>query len=274
MRTIREMPMFRDKSGAFSNQHLTYFLDHYHLSLNDYYVMVREELLNNDMVQMIRMGVGVAPGEAADMKAVADSKIQIKYCYVSNTELKKRLRSKIAVTETEIDDEMKKNRSEIKDPKTDRERIRNKIEDRKFESIRKEMIAEIDKLSFDGRSFDAAASLLGGKVALSNVFKAGEPAREASEKGNVLLTISDSSVFVSDCLALSAGQTSRVISSFDGMYVFTPVRKEVNRKEPDAAETGLLESRLLNDKANAVYMAMMMSFMEKSKISRNLDFNK
>ncbi len=273
-RTIREIPMFRDRNGKFSNQQLNYFLDHYHLSLNDYYVMVREELINNEMIQMIRMGVGASPCDVKDLNAVTNSKIQIRYCYVSNTDLKKKLQDKIAVADGEIDNELKKNRSEIKDPKTDRDRIRNKLADQKFEALKKGMINDIDKLSFEGKSFEAASVLLGGKAAVSNVFKIGEPVREASEKGSMLFTISDSPVFINDCLALSPGQTSRVINSFDGLYVYTPVKKEVNLKDPSPADSELLESRLLNDKANALYMAMMVSFMEKSKVSRNLSLDK
>ncbi|HSV95769.1 MAG TPA: SurA N-terminal domain-containing protein [Spirochaetota bacterium] len=272
-RVIREMPMFRDESGKFNRQHLDLFLDHHHLSLNDYYVMVREDLINEELVRMIQNGVGVSRDEIITRNAVDNSRIQIRYCYASNSELRRRWADILRVSDAEIDGEFAANRSEVKDPKTDRERVKTKLEDRKFEAKKKEIIGEIDRLSMEGGSFERAAARLGGGVRTSSVFKVGEPVREAGEKGNVLYSLSDSPLFIGDCLALKSGSASRVIASFDGLYVFTPVRKEVPLGEPVAAQYGAMDAKLRNDKANAVYISMMTVFLEKSKVSKNLNFD-
>ncbi len=272
-RVIREMPMFRDETGKFNRQHLNLFLDHYHLSLNDYYVMVREDLINEEMVRMIQSGTGASRDEIVTGGAVENSRIQIRYCYASNTELRKRWAASLKVSDAEIDGELAANRSEIKDPKTDRQRIKAKLEDRKFEVKKKEITGEIDRLSLEGGSFERAAARLGGSVRASSVFKVGEPVREAGGKGNILYSLNESPLFVSDCLSLKSGSTSRVIASFDGLYVFTPVQKEVPFREPAAAQYEAMEMKLRNEKTNAVYINMMTAFLEKSKVSKNLNFD-
>ncbi len=272
-RVIREMPMFRDESGKFNRQYLNLFLDHHHLSLNDYYVMVREDLVNEEMVRMIQNGVGVSRDEIITRSAVDNSRLQIRYCYASNSELRKRWAESLRVSDAEVDGELAANRSEVKDPKTDRQRVKSKLEDRKFEAKKKEITGEIDRLSLEGGSFEKAAARLGGGVRISSVFKVGEPVREAGEKGNVLYSLSDSPLFIGDCLSLKSGSSSRVISSFDGLYVFTPLLKDVPLREPAAAQYEAVEMKLRNDKTNAVYINMMTVFLEKSKVSKNLNFD-
>jgi len=272
-RVIREMPMFRDESGKFNRKHLNLFLDHHHLSLNDYYVMVREDLVNEELVRLIQSGSGVTRDEVLERSAVDNSRIQIKYCYAANSDLRKRWAADIRVTDAEVDAELASNRSEVKDPKTDRQRVRSKLEDRKFEAKKKEMIDGIDRLSLDGGSFDQAVARLGGTVRASAAFKVGEPVREAGDKGAVLYSLSDSPLFVGDCLSLRSGASSRVISSFDGLYVFTPTVKDVPMREPAAAQYVAIETRLRNEKTNAAYINMMTTFLEKSKVSKNLNFD-
>jgi len=64
-----------------------------------------------------------------------------------------------------------------------------------------------------------------------------------------------------------------VIASFDGLYVYTPMRKDVPLGEPAAAQYATLETGLRNEKTNAVYINMMTVFLEKSKVSKNLNFD-
>jgi len=243
------------------------------MSLSDYYVMMREELINAAIVEMLRMGAGASPEEIRAQAAIRNSRIMIKYCYVANSELKNRMRGAIAVSEAEIDRELAKNRTEIKDPKTDRERIRTKLEDRKFEAGKKALIEDLDRLSVEGRPFEAAAARMGGRVSLSRELNIGEPVREASAKGEVLHTINDSPVFVNDCLALGTGKSSRAVNAFDGLYVFTPVRKDVVMKDPAPSERESIENALAGERVNAVYMSMMAAYLEKSRISKNLNTN-
>jgi len=55
--------------------------------------------------------------------------------------------------------------------------------------------------------------------------------------------------------------------------VFTPLLKDVPLREPAAAQYEAVEMKLRNDKTNAVYINMMTVFLEKSKVSKNLNFD-
>lgn len=272
-RYIREMPMFMNEDGKFENRRLNYFLDRYHLSIQDYYTMVREELINNELVQMIRMGVGVVPDEVNFHNTVVTSSIQIQYCFASNVELKKRYGARLSVPDGEIEQELKKNRAEIKDPKTDRERVRKKLEDRKFEELKKTLTADIDKLYAAGGTFQAASAILGGKVMMSQPFRIGEPVKGTEKKRGILHTINESPYLINDCLALNPNRTSRVINAFDGLYVFTPVKKQISLATVVQKEYGAHEGRIFNEKVNAIYYSMMSAFLEKSKIRKNMTFD-
>jgi hypothetical protein len=270
-RSIRESAMFRDQTGKFNTQYFNYFLDHYHMSLTDYYAIVQDELTNATLVQLIRMGTGVTPDEVRYRNAIDGSKIQVRYCFASNADLKAKMAGGISVSDAEVDEELKKNKSEIKDPKTDRARIRSKLESRKFEDMKKVLVRGIDDESIKGMSFDAAAAKLGGRITTSAVFKVGDQVREDGPQGKPVHSLGMAPAFINDCLALDPGKSSRVISSFDGLYVFTPVKKDIVLKDLPAAEYEAAESRLLSEKSNALYIAMMTSFLEKSKIQKNLD---
>lgn len=272
-RSIKEISAFQDKSGKFNNQYLNNFLDHYHLSLNDYYVMVRDELTNAELMQMIKLGVGVAPDEVKNRNAIENSKLQIRYCYIPNNDLKKKFSDRISVTDKDVEDELKRNRSELKDPKTDRERVKNKILNRKFDTVKADIIKDIDAQSASGKTFDSVAAQLGGKISTSAVFKVGERLNDSMQKGNMLYALNESQVFLNDLLVLDIGKSSKAISSFDGLYVFTPIKKDIQFKDLKQPEYDAAESRVFNEKSNALYMSLMTSFMEKSKIKKNTNFD-
>jgi hypothetical protein len=267
---IREIPGFQDQSGTFNAQYLKGYLDRSHQSLPEFYKTIKMDIMNQDFGQMLRFGAGATPDEVRAQAAIDSSKIQVRYCYASNNELKGRLKEKIAVTEDEVDAELKKNRTEVKDPKTDRERIRAALEDRKFEIEKKTIVDEIEKLAVAGKGFDEAAALLGGRTMNSAVFKIGEPVKEEAEKGTVLYALNDSPVFLDDVLAMGMGKTSRAVNSVEGVYIFTPLRRDVALKAVTGKDAEAVESRIMNEKGNALMSASMMAFRENSKIQKYL----
>jgi hypothetical protein len=269
-RFIREIPAFQDQSGAFNRQYFNRYLEHSHQSLQEFYKSMKMDIMNQDFGQMVRYGAGASPDELRAQAAIDASKIQVRYCYASNNELKARIKDRLAVSEDEVDAELKKNRSEVKDPKTDRERIRTALEDRKFEGEKKIILDEIEKLAREGKPFDVAAAALGGKTQNSAVFKIGEQMKEEGGKGTVLFALNESPVFMEDLLVLAEGKTSRAINSVEGVYVFTPLRREVALKPVAEKDAEALESRVMNEKANALMSASMMAFRENSKIQKYL----
>ncbi|MFH0974283.1 MAG: SurA N-terminal domain-containing protein [Spirochaetota bacterium] len=265
--------IFKDKSGKFSKEYLDRYLAHYHLGLPDFFLTVKEDLMLNEFRHLVFQGVGVSPEEVATEYRLENSHIQIKYCYLSTSDLNKRFKNSINVTEKEIDEELQKSKDEIKDPATDRKRIRDKIEKNKIAALKNDLINKIDKLAEGKKSFDEAASSLAGGIFVSGLFKLGDPVKEGGGKGKMLYSFSNSPIFNDNLLSLEAGRTSRAIDGFDGIYIFTPVSNALITREPSAKEYAKMEEELLEQKNNSVFMSIMSSIRDKAKITRNLKFN-
>lgn len=270
---IRSLPMFQDESGRFSNERLSTFMSHYRMALVEYYSLIKDVLIDEEMREMLKMGIGVSKDEIINDYAVEKSRIQIKYCHLASKDMINRFKDKISVSNKEIDDELKKNPGELKDPKTDKNRIRRKLEALKLEKIKRAFISEIDKLAYEGKSFETAAAKLGGNVKMSQEFQIGKPVKEMGAKGRPLYSLSNSRIFLDDCLAIDTGKTSRTISTIDGIYIFTPMVKIIKMEEPPQSEYKTIEKRLMDDKFNSVFISMMMKFREKSKIVESMKFD-
>ncbi|MDY6933156.1 MAG: SurA N-terminal domain-containing protein [Spirochaetota bacterium] len=271
--SIKKMQIFKDKSGNFNNEYFQNYLNYFHYSLSDFMLMVKEDLINIKMMNMINMGIGITEDEVNTQHIIDNSKIQIKYCFASNKELKKRFGNKIKVSENEIDEELKKNRKEVKDPKTDRNRLKNKLVNKKFESVKRELTREINELAKNDKSFNMAAKKLGGKIFYSNQFKIGSPIKGSGKKGKTIHSINNSTIFRNDCLALGVGKTSRVISSFEGLYVFTPVKKDIGFTKPSSSKFTSIHQKLIRERERAMLISMISSYKEKSKITKNMKFD-
>lgn len=264
---------FKDPTGKFNKEYLNRYLDHYHQAFSDFFHMIKEDLIINEFRQMIFLGTGVSPEEIRADYSMDNSRFQIQYCFLSNVDLNNRFKDKISVTENEIDKELQNSKDEIKDPKTDRTRVKEKLEKRKLNILKNELIAKIDKLTDEKRSFAEAMSYLGGKVFFSNMFKAGDAVKEANDNGKIVYALNNSPVFNESFLLLGIGRTSKVVDSFDGLYVFTPVKNDFKLRDPSAKEYEKMENELLYQKNNSVFMSVMSSIRDKSKIIRNLKFN-
>jgi hypothetical protein len=271
MRNIKNF--FKDQNGKFSRDYMDRYLISFHMGFTDFFLMIKEDMLLNEFRQMISIGAGVSPEEIKTDYSIDNSKIQIKYSYISTPELNKRYKDKITVTEKEIDNELQKSKSELKDPATDRKRIKDKLEKIKFNAMKNELIQKIDKLADDKRSFDEAAANLGGSTSVSNIFKIGDPIKEGSDKGKMLYSITNSEIFIKNFLAMEYGKTSRVIDSFDGLYIFTTLKKEFALRDPAEKDFTKIENSLMQEKSESLFMAKITELRDKAKIIRNLKFN-
>jgi hypothetical protein len=258
--------IYTDKTGAFNNDYYERYLKHYQLSRSEYFFWVRDVLVSREMVKMIDEGMGVPPDEVLYENAAKKSAIQVKYCYISHRDLKKRYQNTAQVSYAEIEEEISKNPGDVKDPKTDRERIKTRIEDRKIDKVKMNIVNDIDREAAQGMSFDAASAKLGGAVGMSNEFKIGEPVKDIRDKAKSLAPMSDSKVFSESCLALAPGRSSKVINTVDGLYVFTPVKRQIKMDPPSPADLKTIEKALQQERVNSAYYGIMTAFKEKSKI--------
>ncbi len=271
VRSIKNIPGFKDKQGKFDKEVMERYLTHYHQGFEDFFLLVKEDIILDELRGLIFLGTGVAPDEVNTEYFLDKSKFRIKYCYLPASDIDKRFKDKITVTEQEIDEELLSSKDEIKDPVTDRMRIKDKLSKRKLDDYKNELIEKIDKLAIEKKSFNEAASFLGGKILMSDIFKLGDPVK-SDDKGAILHSIYNSMIFRDNLLSMKPGTASRVISSFDGLYIFTPVLSKIDTKGPSPEEYKKIEGELAYQKSNSLYMSMLSSIREESKITKNLKF--
>ena len=263
---------FSDNTGTFNEAFFRNFLDRFHMGISDYYKYVEQEIYLGKLQNLLLAGVSVSPLEVVSDFRIQNTKLKIQYAFVSNQELAKRFASAIAVTDEEVDAELKKNPKELKDPKTDRQRIKDKLANDRLEKIKQDLAKKIDQLALAGRSFAEAQAVLQGVVSYSNEFRPGDLIREKDEKGRILYPLQESKIFQSDIFSLKQGATSRCIYGFDGIYIFTPVVRYIPGTQVPDKERQALEQNLFYTKANSLYISLLTRLFEKSKIIRNQKF--
>ena len=263
---------FSDDTGSFNESLFKNFLDRFHMGVSDYYRYVEDEVYAGKLQNLLLAGISVSPWEIVTDYRIQNSKIKIQFAFLSNAELAKRYANDIAVTDEEVDAELKKNPKELKDPKTDRQRIKEKLANAKLESIKQQLSKNINDLALAGKSFAEAQMVLKGVVSYSNDFKPGDLVRERDDKGRILYPIQESGVFQSDLFTLRQGATSRLIAGFDGLYLFTPVVRVIPGMQVPEKDKQSLEQNLFYAKANALYISLLTRLFEKSKIIRNQKF--
>jgi hypothetical protein len=256
--------------GQFNDIVMKRDLEQQRMSLNGFYSYIREYLIISEMHRLFNYGTGVSPEERAFENGVKNSSFQAQYAFLSNDDFKKKAGATITASDAEIDAEMAKNKKEIKDPATDRPRFKAMVLDRKLEESKKTFVSSIDEAAAKGEKFAKTAALLGGTVSLSEPFKAGEPLKEQGKNGKVLYALADSELFKNGFVTLDTGVSSRAVITRDGIYLFTPVKKNIKIELPSAKDAESIDSSILSVKQQGIQTAIFMPFIEEAKVVRNI----
>jgi hypothetical protein len=221
------------------------------------------------------MSSAVTAEEINFSQLTSNGKIKIKYAFLSGEDMKKRFSDKITVTENEVSSEMTKNKSELKDPKTDRARIRQRLIDAKFAEAKKDLMDKLFALAEKKASFNESSAILNGTVKYTREFAPGNPVLEDSTEQQQIPQIENSKIFREKFLSLDNGIASAPIDSSIGIYIITPELKEIKSENLKEEEKINLARKLENQKVNALSQNLLASLMEKSKVvkTKNLDKN-
>lgn len=261
---IKSIPGLRNAAtGRIDEERLNYFFERI-ASEND----MRRELVRNKYSLFLKMGAAVPSDEVKAEYAANNSRIQIKYSYLGNMDLQYFYRDKSAVTDAEVTAEMEKNKKEIKDPKTDRERIRTKLSGMKMNRIKKEIIDRVNALAVNNGSFDEAQAILKGKTSTSKIFRAGD--KLTDERGQPITGISNSKLFLEEFFEIGENKTSRIISAESGLYIYTPVLRDIKKDPPSENETRAIERTLEEQSLMAIEGSMRQKLYENAKKTINL----
>ncbi len=274
MRTIKEMQAFKDETGRYSAERFDLVLKQNNMSFSEFYKLVKDDLTRREMDNSIRLGIAVTSRDAKDEFIANNSKFQIRYAFLSKRDLKKRYARRVTVTDAEVEEELKKNIKNIKDPKTDRKRMRKKLEKKKLADLESQLIADINAVAQKGGLFGAAATILRGERSMSLPFKAGEQVKDSGKKKRQLGFLANSPVFSEKLLNLKPGQSSPAIKTAEGIYIFTPVVQNIARKKPEKKDLEKAKESIRYGHYRTVAMNMMKQMSMESKIIKNLKTQK
>jgi len=266
---ILNIPGLKDPAtGTLNAERLNMFLERVNISFNDLQKTIRKDLLRDRYMQFLRMGVAVPSSEVISEYRAANSRIQVKYSYLSGMDMQKMFAAETAVTDAEITAEMEKNKKEVKDPKTDRDRIKKKLESAKLARIKKDIIDRVNAIALKGGSFDEAQAVLKGNVTLSKIFRPGE--RLTDDRGQPVTGLNNSKIFLEDFMEIGQNKSSRIISSDSGMYIFTPVVKDIKNDDVPEKDQAAIAGRLEQESVRMITGNLMQKLYEGSKIVKNL----
>jgi hypothetical protein len=214
------------------------------------------------------MGIAVPAEEVQAEYQARNSRIQVRYSFLSSMDIQNQYAARTAVTDAEISAEMDKNKSEIKDPKTDRERIRKKLEASKLSAIKKGIIDKVNAIALKGGSFDEAQGVLRGNVSISKIFKVGDPLTD--ERGQPVSSINNSKIYLDEFMGLGVNKSSRIITAESGLYIYTPALKDIKKDEAAGKEYAAIAANLEQENLRMIMGNLMQKMYEKAKIIKNL----
>jgi len=273
-RYIKETPYFKNpKTKEYDPEILKLILRNYRMSFAEFEKIARKDLLINEFRYTVTKGAAVSTEDAIEKYRAENSKIKIKYAFLSNADIEKAHRKDLKISAKEIDAEMAKNKTAAKDPKKDRNRIEAKLKQQKIAEIRKTIKAEIDAMASKKASFASVSRKLGGKTGQSEIFKIGGNLKNSVKKGVSLYSLAGSDVFRKNLMKLPLNISSPVYENGRGIYIFTPVMRQISSKKPAEKEIEKIKNSLLYTAMNSLQRNLYRQLNEESKILKNLKTN-
>jgi hypothetical protein len=267
---IKKRPEYTNPAtGKFDSAYFQMMLKANNMTLPEFEKIFRRNAAGDELFFYIGRGNAVSSDELKFSSFVSETKIQIKYAFLSNDVLRKRHEKDVAVTDAEIDSEIASLNVKISDPNTDRERIRKELEDKKLDKLKNDIIEKINSLASSNASFDTAAAILKGTTGKSAPFKIGEEPRPEGKEPASLVAISGSGIFTDRLLVMGNNVTSPVINSASGLYIFTPVLKKLPGTVTDEAALDKTREELTTTAFNTVVRNMLLDMLQGSKIIKS-----
>ena len=270
-RFVKTSPEFKNpSSGKFDPEYFQAILRSNRLDLVEFQKLITRDFTMNDYKFFIGTGGASSKEDVLTKNIVDNSSIQIQYSFLSTEEIKKRYQNEIIVTDPEIEAEIKNNNVKISDPKTDRERIRKQVEDKKLEKFKNDLAAKINAIAASNGTFTSANAILNGVTAKSSKFKIGEPVKTDEKEPKLITALNSSNIFTEKCLQLEKDKASSAIINGAGIYIFSPVLKVIPSSLPDEETFKKAADAANYASANMFTRNLVKKLNEKSKITKNL----
>jgi len=270
-RYVKNSPEFKNPStGKFDPEYFQAILRNNRLDLTEFEKLVRRDFTLNDYKFFLSIGGASSKEDILTKNIVDNSSIQIQYSFLSDEDLKNRFKNEIAVSDADVDNEIKSNNVKISDPTTDRARIKKQVEDKKLEKIKNDLSEKINAIASSNGTFASANSILNGKVAKTSKFKIGEPVKTDEKEPKLIPALNNSGIFADKCLMLEKDKTSPAIITGSGIYIFSPFVKVIPSALTDEETLKKASDTANYGSANMITRNLLKEMNEKSKIVKNL----
>lgn len=270
-RYIVNSPDFKNPAtGAYDPQIFQMILNSNRMNFDEFKRLITKDMILADFRFLVSTGAAVATEDIKAKNVADNSRIRIRYAHLPAGSIRQMYSGDLAVTEEEIDEEIKTRSVKISDPETDRARIKKEIEERKLLEINEKIAADINRAVEGGASFNTAASMLKGKVFTSEPFKPGERIKPAAGENGAVQAIENSQIFINKLMSMPLNTSSPVISSHTGLYIFTPIERLVPSVTPDTEKEKKIENTLAYASINMITRNLVRTLSEKSKVIKNL----
>jgi hypothetical protein len=256
--------------GAYDAGKFKRFIQASNYSLQQFYKTIEQDIISSDFRGAMQMGMAFSSNEIEKIYRAENISLQIRYCRLPMAELRKRFSNRLTVSDEEVEKRIASGQVEIKDPKTDRQRIKSQIRNEKLSRLIKEYTGKINRLNQENASFQKVAARMQGKTGVSAPFSPGEEVRETGKKATPISGLSDNPTFASTVMDLEPGRASPVIQVPGELIVFTVVEREMATGNPSPEEEEELREKLASSAFQNVYGKYMTSLFEKSKIKKML----
>ena len=270
-RVIKNSQEFKNPAtGKFDPDYFQILLKNFRLSIDEYDKILRRELAISDLMFLIASGTSALQEEIKTRQLIENSQIQITYAFLSDEELKNRHKAEVTATDAEIDNEISTNKVKISDPKTDREKIKNEIEAKKLEKIKRGIEEKLNNIASSGGSFSAALSILNVSPKNSSQFKIGDTVKTDEKEPKEIYAITNSQIFASELLGLKENSASHAINAANGIYVFTPKMKKLGQISQEKEEIEKIKIMIRSESIMSYRRNLMKDISEKGKIVKKL----
>lgn len=280
---------FRDK-GKFDRERLLAFRKYFAFTDDDFRLLLEQmnfgEILNE---------LSAVSQEDVRFQVMANqTKLQLKYLYIPNADLNKRLDKRIKLNEKEISEQISQEKKRLeqakikqdndkgsktnkrnKDKKSDKELRKmamNRLKNKKRADLRQNLLKQLANAQKKGASLGALARLAGFPVLISNEFSPGERIFKKGDKKSLASGLHNSTYFAQKILSIKNNQVLGPISSSYGDYYVSILGKKIPNPKSDqekisekmVSKERILEYQLRNIFTQDIYL----SFRNQLKIER------
>lgn len=280
--------IFVDKDGNYSKEILEMQLERLNMSYQQLFSDVKNSIAANEFNRLLYYGNSASPDEVKYSGIVSNSVFQLKYLYISNNKVRDMFKNEITVTEAEINAEMAANPDEIKDPKSDKARIRQKLFNQKLIEKKNDFVAKLNKYT-ETMTLEEIAEKFQLEVKYTKDFKIGQPVMQDPDAGKTekelekekkekkpapavrpqsLEEMTATNAFYTSFLNLKIGDSSKVIETQSGLFIYSPEKQEISEGENDDQSRERTESSIAGEKVQDTKNKIYRKFMEESTISR------